>query len=179
MKKIQTIPLAILLFICFCFAECHKDKSPEPDNPYGLPNATQTGAGVFACLINGQKFIAGSEPSYANGAQLRGDTLAIAGEPNNARYFEGIQFAIQGNLQQGQKYNIDSISTIAVIGTDSTCLGISSNVVTSYSKSGMIQITKFDTISKIVSGVFNNCVFPISNCDTLYVTNGRFDYHYY
>jgi hypothetical protein len=53
MRKIQAIPLVALLVICFCFAQCHKDKSPAPDNPYGLPNATQREAGVFARKING------------------------------------------------------------------------------------------------------------------------------
>jgi hypothetical protein len=179
MKKIQTIPLSALLLIWFCFAQCHKDKNPPHDNPYGLPNATQTGAGVFACLINGQKFIAGREPSYSNGAQLRGDTLAVAGEPKNGKYFEIISLTIQGNLHQDKIYNIDSINAIVAIATDSTCRGITSNVVTSYSKSGTIHLTRFDTVNKIVSGIFTNCIFHIPNCDTLRVTNGRFDYHYY
>ena len=43
------------------------------------------------------------------------------------------------------------------------------------SKTGTIQLTKFDTVNKIVSGIFDSLAFPIPGCDTLYVTSGRFD----
>jgi hypothetical protein len=179
-RGLKILLISIVFCGLFCFAQCKKDRNkPKPDNPYGLPNATQTGAGVFACLINGEKFIAGDKPVYGNGAQLREDTLAIAGEPTLGAYFKGIQFTIQTNIQQGKIYYIDSVMTIAVYGTDSTCEGISSNVTISYSKTGTIQLAKFDTINKIVSGTFDGLAFPIPGCDTLHVTNGRFDYHYY
>lgn len=71
-----------------------------------------------------------------------------------------------------------SITSLAFYSSDSSCNGISSQVVNSYSKTGAIQLTKFDTTDKIVSGTFN-FDFPISDCDTLHVREGRFDYHYY
>ncbi|MGN6196917.1 MAG: hypothetical protein ACTHOB_18395 [Ginsengibacter sp.] len=178
MKKIQIIPLAALLCICFCFAQCRKNKSPAPDNPYGLPNATQTGSGFLACRINGLNFIGVRKFPFAKGAVLNADTLYVDGEPGTGRYFEIISIAIKGNLQQGSIYNVDSITSLAFYSSDSSCNGISSQVVNSYSKTGAIQLTKFDTTDKIVSGTFN-FDFPISDCDTLHVTEGRFDYHYY
>ncbi|MBS1756218.1 MAG: hypothetical protein JSU03_02965 [Bacteroidetes bacterium] len=174
----KTKYLLFLIAIIFCFNQCKKDHSPTPDNPYGLPNATQTGAGVFACRINGRNFIAGKQPYYLNGAQLQGsDTIAISGQPSNGKYFEFISLTIKGNLNEGATYSIDSIKTIAALATDSTCLGISSNVITSFSKVGIVILTRFDKSNKIVSGTFN-CAFPIPNCDTLTITDGRFDYHY-
>ncbi|MBS1736113.1 MAG: hypothetical protein JSS98_05835 [Bacteroidetes bacterium] len=178
MKKIQTIPLAALLFFCFCFAQCHKDKTPAPDNPYGLPNATQTGANTFACLINGKKFIAYYNPSNGTGAKVINDTLGVTGQLKAINYFEFIGFSIKGKLSQDLVYTIDSKSMYAILGTDSTCSGISFNTTTSYATRGNIQLKRFDPISRIVSGTFN-FVFPIPNCDTLYITDGRFDYQYY
>ncbi len=43
--------------------------------------------------------------------------------------------------------------------------------------SGIIQLTKLDNSKKIVSGSFS-CVIPIESCDSLRVTDGRFDIIY-
>lgn len=187
MKKIQTITLISLLVLCFCFAQCHKEiKTPSPDNPYGLPNATQNGANNFACLINGQKFIAyydglHSKAGFDGQLSDKGffyDTLGITGSPKISNYFEGIGLSINGRLNPNSEYIINTKDAIAIFGTDSTCLGISSIVTTAYAISGTIHLTKFDTTKKIVSGVFN-CIIPIPNCDTLNITEGRFDYQYH
>lgn len=151
---------------------------PVPDNAYGLPNATQTGANTFACLINGQKFIAYYDPSYGTGTKIKGDTLGIGGQRKTGGYYEYMGFQIVGNLIKNSNHNIDRVGTYGILRTDSTCLGVSFNETDSYALSGTIQLTKFDTIGKIVSGNFN-LVFPIPNCDTLHITDGRFDYHYY
>jgi hypothetical protein len=42
-------------------------------------------------------------------------------------------------------------------------------------KSGIIQITKYDLPNNIISGIFNFKIKP-TNCDTLFVTDGRFDF---
>lgn len=176
MKKIQTIPVAVLLFFCFCFAECHKNKTTAPDNPYGLPNATQTGANTFACLINGQKFIAYNDVNHI-GAGFVNDTLIIGGQPNNKNYIENILLKLF-NKPIEKTYTIDNINTFSSLITDSTCTGIVFNIYQFSATSGSIQITKFDTTRKIVSGVFN-CILPIQNCDTLKITEGRFDIIYH
>jgi len=186
MEKIRIIPLAIMLLTCFCFSRCKKDHSPASDNPNGLPNTTQTGANIFACLVNGQKFIAfydgiHSKAGFDGELSKNGfayDTLGIVGSPKFKNYFAGLGLSINGNLHQNSKYNVNSIEAVSILGTDSTCFGISFNVTTAYAIEGMIQLNKFDTINKIVSGTFN-CIIPILNCDTLHITDGRFDYQYY
>jgi len=175
MKKIASLFL-ITSFILFAGCQC--GKSIVADNPYGLPNATQIGANTFACLINGQKYIAKYNPSNGTGAFVRQDTLSVSGEPNYNDYLEHIGIVIKGYLKQDTSYNIDSLHNYAVLGTDSTCLGISFNITVSYAVNGLIQLTKFDTTKKIVSGTFI-LNFPMPNCDTLHVTEGRFDYQYY
>ena len=181
MKKIKIMPLAVLLFLCFCFAQCHKDKTPAPDNPYGLPNATQTGAGVFACRINGTNAIAKND-IYHQGGGVHNDTLGIFGSSPSGRFFNIISLGVYGNLKESVTYNFkDSIHTFCLFGTDSTCQLIVS-VTNTYPKNGSFILTKLDTTHKnttqnIISGTFSFKV-PISGCDTLNVTDGRFDISY-
>ena len=182
-----------VIAIClFCLVECKKQASP--DNSYGLPNATETGANTFGAVLTGigfydvstqYYFVADNDlndPFYSasgNGAQLNGNALTIAGAPQTGSYFKGITFTITGNLQQGTIYNVDSAGVVAFTGTDSTCMGISLSAVGSIADSGTVQLTKFDTTNKIVSGIFT-CNFPYPGCDsTMYVTEGRFDYKYH
>lgn len=177
MKKIQTIQLASLLLLCFCFAQCHKEKKkPVADNPYGLPNATQTGANTFACLINGQKFIAYNDINHI-GASFVSDTLIIGGQPKNKNYIENILLKLL-NKPTEKTYAIDNINTFSSLITDSTCIGIGFNIYQFNAINGSVQVTKFDTTRNIVSGVFN-CIIPIQNCDTLKITEGRFDIIYH
>jgi hypothetical protein len=183
-KVMVSVSLISILFLTQC------KKETAPDNTYGLPNATESGANIFACVLNGYgtytNFIVATDfndPNYAtsgNGAWVKTDTLIIAGAPQIGSYFQGIQFTIIGDLQQGAQYSIDSISTIATIATDSTCNGVSLYPIVSIASSGTIQLTKFDTVTKIVSGTFN-CTFPpFTSCDsTVYATYGRFDYKYH
>ena len=67
MKNIKLLPTLFLFVTCFCFAECHKEKNPPPDNPYGLPNATEDGHGLFACRINGVNTIAKNDIYHQGG----------------------------------------------------------------------------------------------------------------
>lgn len=162
-----------LLFILF--VDCSKDK-PSPDNPFGLPNATRVGANSFGCLVNGQKFISYYNPSGGIGAKVRGDTLGITGQPEHNDYYEFIGFQII-NLIANSTHTIDGKSTYGILGTDSTCFGLSFNSTTAYASSGSIILTRFDIANKIASGTFD-CIFPVPGCDTLNVTEGRFDYYY-
>lgn len=192
--KISSLIIAGVAVICSIgLIRCTKE-TISPDNSYGLPNATQTGANTFASVLTGIGsydnittvfFIADNDindPFYSssgNGAWLNGDTLTIGGAPQTGSYFQGITFTITGNLQQGAIYNVDSAGVSAVSGSDSTCQGVSFYPISSISDSGTIQLTKFDTVNKIVSGTFT-CNFPFTSCDsTVYATQGRFDYKYH
>lgn len=164
------------IFVCLTATECHKNGSP-PDNPYGLPNATQTGAGIFACLVNGRQFIAHYDATLS-GAKYSQDTIGVTGSPKIADFSEVIGFQVVGSPIQTGTYPINGMATYAEFLTDSTCLGISFNETAANATSGSVQLTKIDTVNKIISGTFQ-FVFPIPSCDTLKVTEGRFDYRYY
>ena len=176
MKHKMLLFFASLILISLTASKCKKEKSPASDNPYGLPNATQIGANIFACLINGQEFIAYNDVNHI-GAGFVNDTLIIAGQPKNKNYLNNILLKLVSNRQKGL-YIIDNFKNFSTLITDSTCNGISFNIYQFNAINGFIQLTKFDSTTKIVSGLFN-CIIPIPNCDTLKITDGRFDIIYH
>jgi hypothetical protein len=60
------------LFIITSANECKKIGPPTTDN--GLPLATQTGANIFACRVNGVNWIA-KNSIYNRGGGVVGDTI--------------------------------------------------------------------------------------------------------
>lgn len=51
----KNLTLLLLLSIICISSSCRDDNE---DNPYGLPNATQSGEHTFGCLINGEPWVA-------------------------------------------------------------------------------------------------------------------------
>ena len=170
----STFPL--LIFFIFCFAECNKHKKElKADNPYGLPNATQTGANIFACRMNGRNFIAFNDKDHL-GATHYSDTLIIGGSPKQS-YFQTILFQLNSNVSEGNTYTVNNANVVAKYITDSLCTGLVGNIYQFNALNGSIQLTKFDKSNKIASGKLDLTI-PIINCDTLKITDGRFDVHY-
>lgn len=159
---------------------CSKNTPPSPDNPYGLPNATQTGAGVFACRINGANAIANlyNCPYWCGAGGVTNDTLGISGKLNIANAFDIIGLAIYRNLKINTTYSLaDSINTYCRFVADSTCQ-TAGKVTNIYPYNGTITLTRLDTANKIISCKFAFDVPIPSGCDTLHITYGRFDYGY-
>ncbi len=154
MKISKLLLVLILIFSCFCFAECHKDKSPTPDNPYGLPDATQTGKGMFACRINGVNAIAKNDIDHIGGwMSSNRDTLRVFGSFGK-NYFQVLSLGTnKKNKQINSPYLFqDTLLTSFLYGTDSTCLGISSGFPDITKAEGSITYSKLDTVNMIVSG---------------------------
>jgi hypothetical protein len=158
-------------------SQCKKGSTDvQPDNPYGLPNATQTGANIFACRINGVNWISGTGITILNGGASN-DTLSLTGADGGANYFERLTIQVFGGAIQGsQKQITTTSSTKLFLNTNRTCQGIGS-VSTNYAVEGNITLTKIDKTNKIISGTFN-CKIPMPNCDTLKITDGRYDIGY-
>jgi hypothetical protein len=142
-----------------------------------LPNATQTGANMFACRVNGNNWISKTD-IYNLGASISNDTLNLGGGGVGV-YFNGLGFSIK-QLQQGQSYLLDNsiypTGNAFITNSSNNCVGGTINARTI---SGSLKITKYDIPNKIISGNFN-CIIPIPQCDTLKITDGRFDikFHY-
>ena len=167
-----------LIFFCIFLLNttlsCKKHKN-DADNPYGLPNASQNGANVFACRINDQNYIAYNDINHI-GASISNDTILIGGRTKKP-YYESLLIQIKTGSAGVGTYTINNNSFAEYI-TDSLCTGLVTSLYQFHAISGSIQLTKLDKTNKIVAGTFN-LVIPVTNCDTLKIIDGRLDINYY
>jgi len=155
---------------------CDKD---DNDVNEALPPATQTGAGTFACKINGQSFIDTSGGYFNCFYQLI-----------DGKYYFGIQGSdtvgmITGVgmgtdkkiIEQGNVYPLlEPIDGNANGGANIT-QSVSSGTIsfTNMQYTGELTITKLDFTNHIVSGTFwYNIKNPYTN-ETIEIREGRFD----
>ncbi len=171
--------LAILLFLTA--ANCKKDDDTNPIDQ--LPPITMEGKGTFACLINGEVWKwKGRNPwngfpnldVYYNDLTKRLFIQAVKTiEVENEDLSQ--TFTIGNKLTTGiGQYDVEYDNRIYVDYTSSINNCISYEIDTiSFNK---LNITKLDKEAKIVSGTFEFTV--INDCDTLRITEGRFDDFY-
>jgi hypothetical protein len=167
----------LLFFLTITISCCNKDDdNPPPDPVDQLPPATQTGAGTFGCLLDGEVFLPGNTPNnldcvyqYVNG----GYYFALQSnkrDSNNNR----ITLAIGTN-----RLEIDEGGTYSLIEfTEGNASGIYSYATnTSYTSeihTGELKITKLDYDNHIVAGTF---WFDVKDSNGIVhkIRDGRFD----
>ena len=168
---------ALLLLALLGLSQCKRD---NPDPVDQLPPATQTGAGTFGCLVNGQvwmpqgnngssNYTVSYDPGYRKGTLNVGTYRYIGQGANDYQvvgfYADSIpssgtySLAIP-NHQEG--IFIDRTKTCQFPGNDP------------YFRRGFLTITHLDRQAGIISGTFD---FTLAKpgCDTVRVTQGRFD----
>ncbi|MBF9223294.1 hypothetical protein [Hymenobacter ruricola] len=174
-----------LLYLCLLtLTQCSKCKNdPTPQDPAAqLPPATQTGAGTFGCLVNGQVYT----PQGNTGT----NNLGITYDPG----FRGGSIVIETYRTEGgglTKYLSIDAAPIKAEGSYSLNLGTGIGEVL-YSSGGpapcgfmydsrdvtyrkaTLLITRLDVNSRIIAGTFNATIAR-AGCDTLRITQGRFD----
>lgn len=171
-----TSVLICLVIVLLQGAGCRKSV-PEADNGYGLPNATQSGFGVFAFRMNGVNYAANND-LYNLGASVIKDTVAVRAFFDYGRFFGGFYLGTAANAKLNTVYDLaDTIHTYCLFVTDSTCER-TARTSSFKTKSGQIMLTKVDSMRKIISGIFTLQV-RIPACDELIVTAGRFDCRYW
>ena len=169
--------LAALLGLCQC-----KHSDPGPARPEDqLPPATQTGAHTFGCLLNSQPWTPGGsvgplnyrliyDPGYAGGDL----------EIRAYRYVESLKdtqyFLITGApINKTGTYPLDG--KIAGVyyssGIKGSCYEYDNTP--GLTMSGQLIVSRLDTKQGIVSGTFHFKLWQ-PGCDTIKVTQGRFDY---
>ena len=177
----------LLLYLCLAtLTQCSKCKNdPAPADPASqLPPATQTGANTFGCLVNGQPYTPSGNNGRANYAVLydpgfQGGSLQV----RTYRYPESNsnknQYLVVGgiNINRVAKFLIGPGNDAGAFFTDdyrtAPCNDYDSSQAGTFSK-GTLTITRLDLQAHIVSGTFE-FVLTQPGCDTLKVTQGRFD----
>ena len=174
MKNLNYILFLLPFFLLV--ASCDDDTilpTPETDVP-GLPPATQTGAGTFGCLVDGEPWVAKSAP-FASGSTVG---LRVTYYPN----WNG--FGI-GAYNHDNNSNISfSISSVNEVGAYKIDLGIhyyldSDNCWKNEmidSKNFYSNINFIDLTNRTISGTFSfTTVNEDDSCPDIQITEGRFD----
>ena len=154
------------------FNTCTLKKDLEP--PY--PEFTTEGKGVAACKINGKEWIVENHG-------------VIGGEYFRSQYHLSISFehSIKNTYQDGFDIELSQSKPITensyVLnndnGTNNYATGMYTVFLNYYNTDniydGNLEIIKFDTINKIVSGKFNFQAKNTKTSEVLNITDGEFD----
>jgi len=179
MEKIN-VALLILCLLVLNTTSCRRDSYEE-----SLPLVTQTGKNTFGCLVNGLVWrnkgpAPFPSPNLYFSRSLISQIIAIRSEDDNI--YQVISISTKIPISVG-KYSLNGLNYQAkFINNITSCYYQADSI----SASGELEITKFDTLNNIISGLFNfkatkfNSINIVSkgNCDsTLSITEGRFDIH--
>ena len=179
--KRKLLLYAALLTLTQC-SKCKNDPTPA-DPAAQLPPATQTGANTFGCLVNGQpytpqgriglgsNFAVSYDPGF-NGGELLIGTYRVMGTPQRQ------YLVVRGNhITQAGTYALGPVNPANAFFTDNAqpvpCNDFDSQAAGSFSK-GTLTITRFDLNAGVIAGTFD-FKFAKAGCDTLRLTQGRFD----
>lgn len=168
MKTLIYLPFLLLLLS----ASCKKEEV--------LPEATQRGKKAFGCYVNGELWVPKGrsstfqsnfsltyEPGYKGGS-LEIDVYRRFGE--NPEDKEDMHI-YTGQMDSEGIYKLDNPKTGAAIFRGRCIYGREVEIF----REGILEITRLDLEEGIISGKFE-FVLAKEGCDTIRVTEGRFDY---
>lgn len=173
----------LLLYCCtLLLTQCSKCKENDPNPEEQLPPATQTGANTFGCLVNGQTWTPQGNNGTAN--------LRVTYDPGYAGGSLSIRaYRFIGDTDKQQSFILGG-APISQVGTYSCSMPVQytayffdetkSRPCDSYygtadlTCKGQLTITRLDLQAGIISGTFNFTLYK-PGCDSVRVTNGRFD----
>ena len=191
---------AVLLFVSATTSQCSKTTTAVPDDPNALPPETQTGANTYACKINGVVWKY-RDHEFELFSQRVNTILEFHPEENGGSLIlAGIRYdsTDEGKEQLGVFANYLNLNRTSVLGLDKKKFSLSYTdyktsvnacyyFLTSYPsdpsypanlfQEGKLTVTKLDTVAHIISGTFS-CSILHTRCDTLKITDGRFDFKY-
>ncbi len=179
--QILTLPLTTLLAFTLLFTctNCNKDDDTSPADQ--LPPITMEGKGTFACLINGEVWKWKGRNPWNGFPNL--DTYYH--EPTNGLFIQAKKDDDETNTKL-QTINIgsfvDSIGSYTISFDNRTYVDYTQNNSDCITfqldtlQKRQLNIIKLDKEAKIISGTFEFTV--INDCDTLRITEGRFDDFY-
>ena len=175
----KTLYSYIILLLVGCVA-CKTDAlSPKEE----LPPATQEGLNTFGCLVNEEVWVPKGgfainkltydyNPNYdSNYFQVRAKRYFV---DNGKDISQTLSITIEDEFVEAKIYKLENSRTT---GGRYANLEIPCVFETNSEQPGTLTITKLDTTNHIIAGTFAFTVWTES-CDTIKVTDGRFDIQY-
>ena len=178
MKKLPALALAALLL-----PACEKDTV----GPDGLVKATQEGKNTGDFLLNGTAYGPGRSDArpgvpvsaYRSSVNKKKITLFF-----NRLYNQdetGLNIVLSDITHTGLVTISDGVSPAVISGNKSYILYSISQpsparyFLTGPTALGRVEITRYDTVARIISGTFEAHLREYNGPDTLHITKGRFD----
>ena len=200
MKKYLLISIALVLLLF----SCKEEEAINLHKYAGLPDATQSGENTMGCLMNGIPWVANIEnPDIFSGLNRLEANYGENRKNQNDydRYY--LDLKCNKRAEKDKKYingyrilenfyiRLRPVRNIGVYDLNDFDIEdlqyVKSNedeqdkqYILDTNASFRLEITKFDTVQNIVSGLFDFRLKRISDkSDTLRITNGRFDANYW
>jgi len=154
--------------------ECEDPIAEE--TPYELPPITQEGANTFGCLINGEVWLPASdtrhlEPVEANYPVADAFDIRVRNTIGDNDNFN-LRLKDTSNIWEGHTYRLYTKEDATFFFELDDCLFVNGyqggQIV-----AGELFISRFDSGNRFVSGTF--WFTAVSDCDTVFVKDGRFD----
>ena len=174
-------PYLLLLYILglsalTCCIEDLTDEDKPKTELEKLPPLTTTGENTFGCLVNGKAL--GAKHSLKAGAIYQQGVIQLGGGDENEDFDIGIKVKLNDPLEENTTYSLTDppeqyaeYTAIYSNGLPSCDYGLADTF------KGNLHFIKIDRSKFIVSGTFE---FSSVNdeCDTVHITDGRFDLKY-
>lgn len=166
-----------MLLIAFTLFSCNNDDDSDVSPIDQLPEATQTGRGIFGALVNGEAFVetnnffntfyqqVDGEFFFGLTAQFDGQNPSAINLATKARTISEGETLLLIEREDGNAWGggfTPSFNETMLVKTNSI-------------NSGILTITKLDFENNIVSGTFEMTVINPYTNEVVQVTNGRFD----
>ena len=181
-----------LLYVCLlaCLGGCKQClKAPAPNK---LPDATQTGANTFGCMLNGNLWVAQGSRSGFNPGQRPNPNINYDATYNGGALDVSGSIILDDETQSNMVITGSNIGSIGTYSLNKAKSGIHfehTNFVNSlvyYNdgyegdmfSGGELTITKLDKVNKIISGTFYITIEKPKLGKKIVITDGRFDIKY-
>jgi hypothetical protein len=170
MKKIRIIHFLIFLLFSGCMQNCEQNEPVPLTELDKLPPPTQEGKRRFGCLVNGEAWVPSSF-TYINAYYQEG--LLVIGAGVNYKN-ESLSMVIddQGIPIDRNTYDLNNPPFQYAKFRKNHCRYREEHLL-----KGKLNITHLDRERYIVSGTFEFTTV-MDGCDTIRVTDGRFDLIY-
>ncbi|MGC4129944.1 MAG: DUF6252 family protein [Bergeyella sp.] len=169
----KTKYIFFITLLSLCILSC-RDKDQDPDV---LPNATQHGANTGGALVDGKVWVAKIEQPDLNPGGNNTQYEFVNGEYKLQIHLRNIEnpsgnvikiYLVSDQDFDTGNYQLNEINT-AIYSPSTYPYYTNSNNV------GVINITKFDKVNKIISGTFSFKAINMFSNEVVTITEGRFD----
>ncbi len=163
----------VMLVLLTGFESCDDIINPKTELEK-LPPATQEGKNTFGCLVNGRAWVTRTSTDALSFYQSGLLQVSAGVDANSVP--QGMILVISNGVVEGSLYDlatdVKNLVEFSSRNPSGICFYERENAVV-----GHLKITKLDQVNLIVSGLFEFTTV-VSGCDSIKVTDGRFDLLY-